>query len=181
MNAVIRLDVVLREAVRTPYSDLVTRQTGAAVRDRLLMVLRDHPGDEAHLDFSAVGLIDFSCADEVIAKLIVASADLPVPRVLLQGVRADHADAIEHALARLGLVVVAALVDSDQPLLLGAIPDDCRAAFGALTDQGRVAAQAIASVLGWTEPRAREALEGLATRRCVLAHPDATFEFGAVA
>ena len=54
-------------------------------------------------------------------------------------------------------------------------------AFGALTDRGRVAATAIAQALGWSETRAQEALEGLATRRCVLAHPDATFEFGAVA
>lgn len=181
MNSVIRLDIILREAVATPYRDLVTRQTGAAVRNRLLMVLRDHPGDDAHLDFSEVGLVDFSCADEVVAKLIVASADLPVPRVLLRGVGADHAEAIEHALARLGLVVVAVLVDTDRPLLLGAIPDDCRTAFEALTEQGRVAATAIAHALGWSETRAREALEGLATRRCVLAHPDATFEFGAVA
>jgi hypothetical protein len=181
MSAVIRLDTILREAVATPYHDLVTRQTGAAVRNRLLMVLRDHPGRDAHLDFSEVGLVDFSCADEVVAKLIVASADLPVPRVLLHGVGIDHADAIEHALQRLGLVVVALLVDSDQPLLLGAIPEDCRTAFGAMTERGRVAAPAIALELGWSETRAREALEGLASRRCVLAHPDATFEFGAVA
>jgi hypothetical protein len=181
MSSVIRLDIVLREAVATPYSDLVTRQTGAAVRNRLLMVLRDQPGHDAHLDFSEVGLVDFSCADEVVAKLIVASADLPVPRVLLHGVRADHADAIEHALQRLGLVVVAVLIDSDHPLLLGAIPDDCRRAFDALAERGRAAAAAIALVLNWSEPRALEALEGLATRRCVLAHPDATFEFGAVA
>ncbi len=181
MNSVIRLDIILREAVATPYRDLVTRQTGAAVRDRLLMVLRDHPGRDAHLDFSEVGLVDFSCADEVVAKLIVASADLPVPRVLLHGVGVDHAEAIEHALQRLGLVVVAVLLDSDQPLLLGAISEDCRTAFGALTEHGRVAATAIAHELGWSEARAREALDGLATRRCVLAHPDATFEFGAVA
>lgn len=181
MKSVIRLDVVLREAVSTPYRDLVTRQTGAAVRNRVLTVLRDHPGDDAHLDFSEVGLVDFSCADEVVAKLIVASADLPVPRVLLHGVRADHADAIEHALDRLGLVVVAVLVDSDQPLLLGAIPEDCRTAFVALAERGRAAAAAIANALGWSEPRALEALEGLVSRRCVLAHPDATFEFGAVA
>ena len=181
MSSVIRLDVVLREAVATPYSDLVTRQTGAAVRNRVLMVLRDRPGHDAQLDFSAVGLIDFSCADEVVAKLIVASADLPVPRVLLYGVRADHADAIEHALDRLGLAVVAVLVDSDHPLLLGAIPEDCRTAFDALTERGRAAAESIANALGWTVPRALEALEGLASRRCVLAHPDATFEFGAVA
>ncbi len=181
MTAVIRLDVVLREAVQTPYSDLVTRPTGVAVRDRVLSTLRDRQADDAQLDFTHVGFMDFSCADEVIAKLLFATRDARVPRIVLRGVREDHADAIEHALGRYDLIVVAIRVDAPGPELLGPASDDWHRAFGVLAALGRAAALPVADALAWTEPRARAALDGLASRRCVIAHPDATFEWGAVA
>ncbi len=181
MTAVIHLDIVLREAVEAPYRDLVTRPTGAAVRSRVLGVLRDAPGGDAQLDFSGVGLVDFSCADEVVAKLLQESQAMPIARVVLRGVHDHHADAIEHALARHDLVVVAVFVDTVRPRLLGAVADDWRDAFGALDQLGRTTADRVAASLTWPEPRAAAALGGLARRRCVLAHPDATFESGAVA
>jgi len=181
MSAIIKLDVMLQEAVATPYRDLVTRPTGAAVRHRVLTVLRDTPDNDAQLDFSQVGLMDFSCADEVIAKLLVEILDLPVQRLMLRGVHENHADAIEHALARYDLVVVALLVESAEPLLLGSAPEDWRDAFRALTRLGRAAAPPVADALSWTVSRTMDALQGLARRRCVLAYPDATFELGAVA
>lgn len=181
MSIVIKIDAVLREAVATPYRDLVTRPTGAAVRDRVMMVLRDSPAPDAQLDFSDVGLMDFSCADEIIAKLLVAFLDHPRQRIRLSGIHDNHADAIEHALVRYDLVVVACPLASNAPLLLGAAPSDWRAVFQALVGLGRTAAAPVAARLAWPEPRTTEALRGLARNRCVVAHPDATFELGAVA
>lgn len=181
MSTVIRLDLMLREAVATPYRDLVTRPTGAAVRHRVMTVLRDASESDAQLDFSEVGLMDFSCADEVIAKLLVEILDLPVQRLMLRGVSENHADAIEHALARYDLVIVAILTESPEPRLLGCAPEDWRAAFRALGQLGRAPALPIANALSWPVRRSSDALEGLARRRCVVAHPDATFELGAVA
>lgn len=181
MSAVIRLDIVLREAVETQYRDLVTRPTGAAVRHRVITVLGDRPVDNAELDFSEVGLIDFSCADEVVAKLLVEFTDRGTPRLILRGVQDHHAEAIEHALQRYGLVVVALLSESPEPRLLGSATEDWRSAFRALTRYGRAAAPPIAHVLAWPVSRTIEALEGLVGGRCVIAHPDATFEAGAVA
>lgn len=172
---------MLREAVATPYRDLVTRPTGAAVRHRVMTVLRDTSACDAQLDFSDVGLMDFSCADEVIAKLLVETLNLPAQRLILRGVGAHHADAIEHALARYDLVIVAILTESPEPRLLGAAPDDWRATFRALTQLGRAPVPPIAAALSWPSWRATAALEGLTRRRCVVAHPDATFELGAVA
>jgi hypothetical protein len=146
-----------------------------------MTVLRDTAESDAQLDFSDVGLMDFSCADEVIAKLLVETLDLPVQRLVLRGVRANHADAIEHALARYDLVIVATLFETQEPLLLGAVPEDWRAAFHALTQLGRAPARPIADALSWPVRRTIDALEGLARRRCVVAHPDDTFELGAVA
>ena len=45
-------------------------------------------------------MVDFSCADEVVAKLVAALHELPVTRVILFGVREDQAEAIDHALSR---------------------------------------------------------------------------------
>jgi len=181
MSAVIRLERLLHETVATPYSDLVTRPTGAAVRQRVLEALQEAAGEDAHLDFSAVGLVDFSCADEVVAKLLNQLALLPIVQLRLRGLREDHAEAIEHALLCHGLAVVALLADSPRPRLLGLVPDDWRDAFGVLADMGRAPASPVAEALAWPLARALQALDELAERRCVLAHPDATFELGAVA
>lgn len=181
MSGVIRLDIVLRESVDTAYRDLVTRPTGAAVRHRVITVLRDMHDDRADLDFSEVGLIDFSCADEVVAKLLVETVDLHVPRLVLRGVHDHHAEAIDFALARYDLVIVAVLATTHRPRLLGSASDDWRAAFHALTDLGRAPALPVAEMLSWPVPRTAAALSGLASRGCVVAHPDATFELAAVA
>ncbi len=180
MSAVIRLDLLLHEIVSAAYHDLVTRPTGAAIRARVLLALRDTPGVDAALDFSAVGVMDFSCADEVVAKLL-ADDNLPVARVLLRGVSEDHVDAIQHALACHGLAVVAVAGNSTRPRLLGTVPEDGHAVFAVLISCGRAEALPIAEALAWPAARALEALQDLARRRCVLAYPDATFELGAVA
>jgi hypothetical protein len=178
MTAVIRLDLMLREAVATPYRDLVTRPTGVAVRNRVLTALHDAGEGDAHLDFSEVGLVDFSCADEIVAKLLVANALSGRRRMVLRGVREDHAEAIEHALARQDLVIVAVGVMPAVPRLLGAAPDEWRMAFGAVVALGRTPALAVAERLAWHETAARDVLERLADRRCIRVHPDATYECG---
>ena len=71
MMHTIRVSRVLRETVNTPYSDLVTRATGAAVRTSIRATIAARPGGTALLDFSEIGLVDFSCADEVVAKLLL--------------------------------------------------------------------------------------------------------------
>lgn len=181
MSALIRLDTMIHETLARPYRDLVTRPTGAAVRGRVVVALRDTMERDALLDFSEIGVVDFSCADEVVAKLLFAADELPVTRVLLRGLSDDHVEAIEHVLRHHGLVIVAVCLGSTVPCLLGDIADDDRAAFGALAAVGRSPVEPVAVALGWPVVRTRQALDTLATRRCVLAYPDATFELGAVA
>ncbi|MEZ4377090.1 MAG: hypothetical protein R3B35_02255 [Gemmatimonadales bacterium] len=178
----IPLDSLLREATAATYSDLVTRPTGAAVRDRVVGALRERPRTQALLDFSRIGLVDFSCADEVVAKLIRAVHDLPVSRVVLTGVREDHAEAIDHALARYGLVVLALEAGTGRPRLLGEVPVDWGAVFAhCVAAPGPHDADGVAAALAWPATRARQALEGLCTCRCLLAGPDATYDLGALA
>ena len=181
MSAVIRLDHMIRETLERPYRDLVTRSTGAAIRQRVLDVLQASMEQDALLDFSEIGVVDFSCADEVVAKLLFAARDLPITRVLLRGLSDDHVEAIEHVLRHQGLVVVAVCTGRPGPTILGAVGDDDRAAFDVLATVGRSAAGPVAAHLSWPVGRANEALDTLAGRRCILAYPDATYELGAVA
>ena len=63
----IDLSTVLRQTVSCDlYSNLVTRPTGAAVRDADRKQLLAELGERSLtvIDFSHVGMIDFSCADE---------------------------------------------------------------------------------------------------------------------
>ena len=55
MKQTIRIEQVLRETVRTPYSDLVTRPTGRAVRSGIQQAMAAVPAGLALLDFSEVG------------------------------------------------------------------------------------------------------------------------------
>lgn len=179
MNPMIPLDTILREATSSQFRDLVTRPTGAAVRDRVLVELGVQPRTQALLDFSHIGLVDFSCADEVVAKLITAIRGLPVGRVVLVGVREDQAEAIDHALERHGLLIVALEAESNRPLLLGQAPMDWQAAFNELADpEGARDPDGIANRLGWPTARVRLALDGLVSGGCVVAAANAHYDLG---
>jgi hypothetical protein len=52
-------------------SNLVTREAGRSIRESTEMRLeRELEGTVVVLDFSHVGIIDFSCADEIVSKLV---------------------------------------------------------------------------------------------------------------
>ena len=94
---------MLRKSVCELYSNLVTRPTGAAVRCEIEQEL-DRIGDRALtvIDFSHVGLLDFSCADEIVAKLLRDRRAV----VVLSGISEGHREAIEPVLAGHGLAAL---------------------------------------------------------------------------
>ena len=166
MIETIRIGHLLRETATSPYRHLVTRPTGAAVRTRIEAALSRSDCRTALLDFSDIELLDFSCAEEIVAKLLLAQAS-PRPRfVVLRGLRDDQHDAIEQVLTHHRLAV-AALVAEGEPLLLGWVSPDARAAFACVCRLGRACAGDVALALGWPEPRAGEALESLTLHRLV--------------
>src|SRR5215208_4059847 len=68
----IDVSMVLRGTVCDLYSNLVTRSTGAAVRGEIEAQLAELRGRSVNvIDFSHVTLLDFSCADEIVAKLLL--------------------------------------------------------------------------------------------------------------
>lgn len=175
----IDLGTVLRRTVCDLYSDLVTRPTGAAVRTGIEQQLAD--AEERTLtviDFTHVGLLDFSCADEIVAKLLVTYCEpsgsgtgrVAPPRdcyFLFKGVSDSHLDAIDAVLQRRGLALVAQ-ADDGAPLLIGTVDDRERRAWEAVTRLGRAMPADIATEVGVEEPQAELLLKGLSRRRLIM-------------
>lgn len=108
----IAIDVgqVLQHTETSLYAQLVTRPTGRAVR--MAIETRLHgagPRSLSLIDFSEVAILDFSCADEVVAKLIQRYLE-PDPHeafFVFRGVHEPHRDQVEYVLERQGLLAVA--------------------------------------------------------------------------
>jgi hypothetical protein len=166
-----RIDLapLLRETVATPYSDMVTRSTGAALRDRIEQTISGASHRTTELNFTAVGLLDFSCADEVVAKLLLRVADEEEHYVVLSGVTERHLDAIDHVLERHGLSVAALAEGDAAPRVLGVTTPDAVAAFQIIQRLGAGDAKRLADALSWTVERAADALQCLALRRLIQA------------
>ncbi len=165
MIETIRISTVLREAVATPYRNLVTRPTGAAVRGRIEATLDDSDCVCAYLDFSDIELLDFSCADEVVAKLLMTGRESQF--FVLQGLREDQHEAIEHVLTHHGLAAAAVPTGSNEATLVGWATPDSRAAFECVHDLGPLTAAEVAEQLGWAEPRVHQALCYLVLHRVI--------------
>jgi hypothetical protein len=119
----IDLQSILRESVAGFYDDLVTRSTGRAVRERIERQLVDTTGGPiAVIDFTGVGCLDFSCADEIVAKLLRDRVRV----LVLRGMTDAHRDAIEPVLETAGLVAFAAGADD---MLFPVGPQDGAAAL----------------------------------------------------
>ena len=102
----IDVHAVLRESVSAMYADLVTRPTGRVVRERIERAIAraDGRGDVtiARMDFTGVGCIDYSCADEIVANLLRGR-----PAVLvLSGLADGHREAIDSVLTGHGLAAL---------------------------------------------------------------------------
>jgi hypothetical protein len=167
----IDLSSVLRQTVACElYSNLVTRPTGAAVRDEIERLLSDtRERTLTVIDFSQVSMIDFSCADEVIAKLLLRYAIEDPPReayFLFRGVTDEHWEAIEAVLERHHLALL--VEHADGVRVVGYLPDDERRAWETVQRLGRVAPQRLAAVLGAESAAVARALRGLQRRRLVM-------------
>jgi len=167
----IDLSTVLRQTVSCElYSNLVTRPTGAAVRteiERLVAEMRER--SLTIIDFSHVSMIDFSCADEVVAKLLLRyCADRP-PRdayFLFRGLSDHHWDAIEAVLERHGLAL--AIEQEDGVHVVGVLPDDERRAWETLDRLGQAVPSTLADLLDRAPDDVERSLAELWRRRLVM-------------
>lgn len=165
------LSSLVQRSVAALYSNLVTRPTGRALR----LGIESQIGEIGSrclsiLDFSQVAVLDYSCADEAVAKLIqryLAPDRAADAYFLARGVAEQHRDPIEAVLARHGLSLVAELGPRAFDLL-GAAGADERTVWVALQQLGYAAPSAVAGAVGSPEADVVRALDRLAERRVVL-------------
>ena len=172
MSHHIDVSSLLRKSVCELYSNLVTRPTGAAVRCEIEQEL-DRIGERALtiIDFSHVKLLDYSCADEIVAKLLLQYVSVDGPRrevyFVFRGINESHMDAIEAVLKRHDLALVSQLADGASRLI-GDIGADERLAWETMTRLGAAQTTEFAIAAGLETEEAESMLDTLWRRRLVI-------------
>jgi hypothetical protein len=176
----IDLGTMLRQTLSANlYSNLVTRPTGAAVRTQIELLLRSSERSLTVIDFSHVSMIDFSCADEVIAKLLLSYGREREAYFVFRGMNDDHWDAVEAVLERHGLALI---VERESGMeLVGVVGEREQRAFQAIKRRGRAASWELAGDLGEPEPAVRRALDRMWDRRLIMRLGDSYLPVGDVA
>jgi hypothetical protein len=167
----VEIDVssVLRRTVCDLYSNLVTRSTGAAVRTEIEHLVSDCGGRTLTIvDFCHVNTLDYSCADEVVAKLLLRfTRESQDAYFLFRGVRDEHLEAIESVLERYELALVAESPEGECQLV-GRVDDDARVVWQEVARRGRVCASDLAGVVVADIVEAEQLLSDLHRRRLVI-------------
>jgi len=170
---------MVRQSVATLYSHLVTRPTGQALRLGIEAQITELGAlCLTVLDFSEVVVLDYSCADETVAKLVqrFQRSDRPAEAYFLaRGIDDRHLETIDSVLSRQDLAIAAELGDG-QLVILGGLSEAERDAWEALGTLGAGSVEDVAERLetageeGANSPTldaTRDALESLARRRVV--------------
>ena len=164
----ISIDVgrVLRRSVESLYSHLVTRPTGRAVR---LAIEEQVAGSSrtalSLIDLSDVTVMDFSCADEIVAKLLMRFLEEDRPGDALfvfRGVRQSLQEPIQTVLERQELLAVAQGSDGLCELM-GTRTEEEEYVWTVLEGRGRIVAAEVCEVFPGSHHR--DALEELVLRR----------------
>lgn len=168
------LSLLVRRSVASLYSHLVTRPTGRALRLGIeSQIIELQCACVSVLDFTQVVVLDYSCADEAVAKLLqrFLAADRPSEAYFIaRGLGEQHREPIEAVLERHGLALVAELQESGFSLL-GFSEELEPEMWSAVQEAGQASAGSLAGVLGVDPGRARTALDALTARRVVLPVP----------
>lgn len=169
----IDVSTVLRQAVACDlYSNLVTRPTGAAVRAQIQALLGEVPQRSlAVIDFTHVQMIDYSCADEVVAKLLLPYADgeaLDESYFIFRGVSEDHWDAIEAVLERHGIAMLVEEETAGAVAPRGVLSEEQRQAWALVGELGLASVTDVASRLEFGADRAAAVLESLHRQRLLM-------------
>ena len=148
----IDLGAIVRETVASTHADLVTRPTGRAVREAIeRRVASAGPAVSVSLiDFVRIRVLDFSCADEVVAKLLLRYLPPERPHeafFLFRVVGDAHAHAVREVLARHRLAAVCTFGDGGFGLV-GTVSHGEHAAWSVLERRQRILRRNSASVLG---------------------------------
>lgn len=159
----------VRRSVATLYSHLVTRPTGQALRLGIESRIRETEGPcVSVLDFTEVVVLDYSCADETVAKLVrrYCAEDRPAAAYFIaRGVAPHHRETLETVLIRQGMALVAQ-VTAVGFRLLGYASELEHAVWRAIEEAGSVTVEELSGAVA--EPDVPIAAGALVARRVVV-------------
>jgi hypothetical protein len=133
----------MKEELKNGSRDLATRPSGNAVRERIEQVIKkEREGEIIALDFSRIGIIDYSCADEVVAILIsrLWSNEYGDKYIILTGLNENQRENIEVALERRDLAVMAAL-ENGRKTVLGNLNNYLKETLEYIVKKGKITAK----------------------------------------
>ena len=140
---------ILKQELENGSSDLVTRRSGQGMRNRIEKYLgQEKAGAVVALDFSNIGIIDYSCADEIIAKLIsrLLGGEYGEKYIILTGLNENQKENIEVALERKELAVPARMEDGRQ-ILIGSLNNYLRETLDFIMKTGKITAKDLSDAL----------------------------------
>jgi len=136
----------LKEELVAGSRDLVTRPSGGKIRRRIERDMGKEPdGTVVALDFVKIGIIDYSCADEIVAKLVsrLLGGEYGDKYLILTGLNENQKENIEVALERKDLAVMAAMKDGDR-IVLGSLNNYLKDTLAFVSVRRRVTAKDLA-------------------------------------
>ncbi len=140
---------ILKQELKNGSSDLVTRPSGQVIRERIEKEFeKEKNGEIIALDFSKIGVIDYSCADEVIAKLIsrLLGGEYGDKYLLLTGLNDNQKENIEVALERKDLAVMAEMKD-ERKILLGSLNNYLKETLNLIVKKGKITAKELSEIM----------------------------------
>jgi hypothetical protein len=118
-----------------------------------------------------VGLLDFSCADEIVAKLLLQYVSIDAPRrevyFVFRGISESHMEAIEAVLERHKLALVTQHADGESRLI-GIVGLEERRAWEIISALGAGASADVADAIGLSSADAEVMLDMLWRRRLLI-------------
>jgi hypothetical protein len=170
-----------RRTVTSFYSNLVTRPTGRAVRMGVESQLAELESARnlclSVLDFSQVNVLDYSCADEIVAKLLLRYLvpDRPADAYFVaRGLQDDHREAVSEVLERHKLLLVTLNADMTS-VLLGACNPFERTCWSALAARTCATLAEVVEDTGLPEVAVAPTLSRLLSQRVAVQLPGGQF------
>ncbi|MFN3739836.1 MAG: STAS-like domain-containing protein [Thermodesulfovibrionales bacterium] len=151
MTEMIHYDLykILKEELKNGSSDLVTRHSGQVIRERIERdIVMEKDEEVIALDFSHIGIIDYSCADEIIAKLIsrLIANEYGNRFIILKGLNETQKENIEVALERKELSAIAIMRDGTE-LVVGSLNNYLKETFEIIKAKGKITARELSKKL----------------------------------
>lgn len=140
---------LLKEELKNGSNNLVTRQTGQIIRDRIEQdIAKEKDGAVIAIDFSEIGVIDYSCADEIIAKLMsrLLSGEYGDKYIMLTALNENQKENIEVALERKDLAVIAEIRGNGK-VLIGSLNNYLVETLDLIFQKGSITASELSDAL----------------------------------